>query len=147
MSARSPSSSEWLSSAKICSLCGSPSSLNGIISSVAQSSGSPPPPPDNCGIAAVRGLLFASPLKTRRQHTHALSGRLSPTEIRRPVPPCHHGTDRGEGRVPLAAQRRPGELVRGSGVETDTLPVCVAVCVLTLKQQEDGLFIQSTFKK
>lgn len=49
MSARSPSSSEWLSSAKICSFCGSPSSLNGIISSVAQSSGSPPPP-DNWGI-------------------------------------------------------------------------------------------------
>lgn len=49
MSARSPSSSEWLSSAKICSLCGSPSSLNGIISSVAHSSGSPPPP-DNWGI-------------------------------------------------------------------------------------------------
>lgn len=48
MSARSPSSSEWLSSAKICSLCGSPSSLNGIISSVAHSSGSPPP--DNWGI-------------------------------------------------------------------------------------------------
>lgn len=54
ISAKSPSSSEWLISAKICSFCGSPSSLNGIISSVAQSSGSPPPPPpDNCGISRV----------------------------------------------------------------------------------------------
>lgn len=57
MSARSPSSSEWLSSAKICSLCGSPSSLNAIISSVAHSSGSPLPP-DNCGILYLFLTLF-----------------------------------------------------------------------------------------
>lgn len=62
MSARSPSSSEWLSSAKICSFCGSPSSLNGIISSVAQSSGSPPP--DNWGIFSQSVSL---PRENRRQ--------------------------------------------------------------------------------
>lgn len=115
MSARSPSSSEWLSSAKICSFCGSPSSLNGIISSVAQSSGSPPP--DNWGIFSQSVSL---PRENRRQqrvpplsrnYTEIERGKdekgkikKTPTEtewgpLPSPPPPpplCHTGESPGE---------------------------------------------------
>lgn len=87
MSARSPSSSEWLSSAKICSLCGSPSSLNGIISSVAHSSGSPPPPPDNWGMMSL--LLGARTARfkqeqSRRSTPHAGTVRKTTQHARTP---------------------------------------------------------------
>lgn len=95
MSARSPSSSEWLSSAKICSFCGSPSSLNGIISSVAQSSGSPPP--DNWGIFSQSVSL---PRENRRQqrvpplprnYTEIERGKDEKGKIKKKLPPKRSG--------------------------------------------------------
>lgn len=111
MSARSPSSSEWLSSAKICSLCGSPSSLNGIISSVAHSSGSPPPPPpDNWGMLSLflgYGPVVSSKTRAGGQtHTPALSVKLHNTrELPAKLPP---GNKLGKRPPfsPLQAKRR-----------------------------------------
>lgn len=101
MSARSPSSSELLSSAKICSLCGSPSSLNGIISSVAHSSGSPPP--DNCGMFWFFSLTVSPREKKKRaETTEGKTPTRDPARVSdRPSlqPECRPGVTRLRGGV------------------------------------------------
>lgn len=117
MSARSPSSSEWLSSAKICSLCGSPSSLNGIISSVAHSSGSPPPP-DNWGI--VSDLLSVCFAKKTEDNTH--------------TPALSRTTERGGGTPTKIPRNRVGNVPCESLGEEAACEH--AAGVFSLKQQE-----------